>query len=301
MLRQILAILTFLVFSFSSFANNPSGLSAKNVTVNFFSYPYGVVRTGSLNPSHARFVLETDVNINMQAMYYNNQLFWDLVFAKPERVNFTLFSFQVPEDNEKLLDQYHLVFGRDESDNITDLFLPLAFDVAPISNPESIKTLSFDYQWLTGVPNLTLSGKVAQGLDKLKHYVNVEELYIPDCQLDISSLDFLSPFSKLRHLQIPSVDRTKIVSGSFDTLESLESIRFMGKPDKQTLKELQQLTNLKRLEIVDILNDYSDRKKAENLLKKIFPKTTIAVLPPTNFEPDIPEKFKQHLDELFSL
>ena len=155
-----------------------------------------------------------------------------------------------------------------------------------------LKSLSFDPQWLSS--NIPANSQIINGLSHLKTLVNLEELYFADCKIATPSMNFLEPLTKLKHLQIPSIDRTKQGNAGFDVCQSLESITFLGAPDKTSIAELSKLPKLKKVTVVDSLNDGLD-SRFEAMLKKSIPSAEIRIVPAGTLFADVPESFQQHV------
>ena len=108
-------------------------------------------------------------------------------------------------------------------------------------------------------------------------------------------MTFLQPLTRLKHLQIPSIDRTKQGAVGFDVCQSLQSVTFFGPPDKITISELSKLPKLKKLTVVDSLNDGLG-PKFQAMLEKAIPNVEIKIVPAGTAFVDVPERFTRHLN-----
>lgn len=273
----------------------PNNVSFDQVKSSSSNITFNVAWPIQLTESQVKFLFDSNANIDVQ--YVNiGQLFWDLVFGVSDRFQFSRFAWvgsQLKNEPDlQVLDDNHLVFGKNDQGEFTELFLPFGELSNAYENCSQLQRLSFDPMWLSSKIPVNTGG--INNLSHLKSLTNLEELYFADRPIVTADMNFLQPLTNLKHLQIPSINRAKQGPVGFDVCQNLESITFFGSPDKITISELAKIPNLKKMTVVDSLYEGLG-PKFEAMLETAIPNTKVEIIPAGTLFSDAPESFKQHL------
>ncbi|TWT98426.1 hypothetical protein [Stieleria varia] len=236
-------------------------------------------------------LLETDLRF-VGVSLDDAQTMWDLAFSNPK---IRCSPFKVTGETlpfGRAVKEYHWAYGWNEQNRITKLWLP---DIDQLdknaSELDAVTTLRFDRRGFIGF-------RVFQALDfsPLGKLPQLQRLYLGSGEY-FGDLRFLAKLPKLVHLQIQAQNRSTMKSSGYEVCTNLESIRFFGTPQQQAIKELAGLSKLKRLEIVD--DDSSFVSESEvSALKEQLPGVDIQIISPEQFQPDLSDALKEHLESV---
>ena len=241
--------------------NNVSFSSASNIKTKF----------SKLSFTQGCFLNRTDGKLWLHNMPRQDDMYWNLLFAYPNRIAPINLNYVTKRSSLKLgLEQaaikYHWAYGFNEQQEITDLFLPAGIDdqLSQLDQLMNLKSISIDSSWLFGFSPGTTSWHVDFSL--LPPLPELEKLYLGIG----SSWENIAAFarnSKLKHLSIGvGSNLFGFPVRDLDQLPSLESLTFYGEPEPSTLVEIKKLPNLKRLRIVDFLGtQFSTAPPFDNL------------------------------------
>jgi len=218
----------------------------------------------------------------------DGQAFWDYCFIgiEPSR------SRRWIDSNKAFLEQatdYHWAFGWHPDGTISEIWLPtIELVLQNQSALDSVRTLRMDREGIVAFNEL-----LARDVSALATLQSLERLYL-DRQQYIDSFGFLAQLGELRQLQIQGKGRTSSDTAGFDECENLETVRFFGAPDPQTIRELATLPKLRRVEIVDENAEF-DKPKTRADLRERLPMVNVSFISVDDYEADIGPQLREHL------
>ena len=245
------------------------------------------------DPTELRRIMRSSLNFT-SILCDNEQQLWDLAVLRPSSNGYAWEQ----EDNtvafKKKAKQRHWIFGKNERGDITHVWLPSVSYVRDNAKELiRVQTLRLDNEGVVANAYLEESDTDLRPLASL---VNLKRLYLKRGQ-PLESLAFLKSLPTLEHLQIQSQVRSVMRGSGYRICSNLVSARFFGTLDPITISELSKLNKLKRIVVVDDDLTYQDTKEAETLRSKL-PNVKIDIMHPNEFEPDVSERWKKHVERV---